>query len=50
MAHVVDRHRAERTGDPLAGREQHVHLSRDRSVGDLVRLGDQLVGRLTPRR
>ena len=28
VAQVVDRHRAERAGDPLAGREQHVHLAR----------------------
>ena len=50
VAHVVDRHRAERAGDPLAGGEQHVHLAGDRAVGDLQRLGDQLVGRLAPRR
>ena len=36
VAHVPDRHRAERAGDPLAGREQHVHLARRRAVGDLA--------------
>ena len=39
VAHVVDRHRAERAGDPLAGREQHVHLAGDRALGDLVAPG-----------
>ena len=46
MTHVVDRHRAERAGDPLAGGEQHVHLARIGALGDLLRLGDQRVGRL----
>ena len=46
VAHVVDRHRGQRAGDPLPGREQHVHLPRDRALGDLVRLLDQFVGRL----
>ena len=32
VAHVVDRHRAERAGDPLAGREQHVHLAGHRAA------------------
>ena len=36
VAEVVDRHRAERARDPLAGREQHVHLPRRGRVGDLV--------------
>ena len=31
VAHVVDRHRAQRAGDPLAGREQHVHLALERA-------------------
>ena len=47
---VVDRHRAESAGDPLPGREQHVHLARVRALRDLERLGDELVGRLAPRR
>ena len=46
VAAVVDRHRAERARDPLADREQHVHLPRFRAVGDLLRHRDQLVGRL----
>ena len=50
VAHVVDRHRAERAGDPLADREQHVHLARLGAVGDLLRHRDQLVGRLAARR
>ena len=50
VAHVVDRHRAERARDPLAGREQHVHLARQRALGDLVGGGDEVVGRLAARR
>ncbi len=49
VAHVVDRHRAERAGDPLAAGEQHVHLARLGAGGDLECLGNQLVGRLAPR-
>ena len=50
VAHVVDRHRAQRARDPLAGREQHVHLARERALGDLVGAGDEVVGRLAARR
>ena len=46
VAEVVDRHRAQRAGDPLAGREQHVHLARVGSRRDLLGHRDQLVGRL----
>ena len=34
MAEVVDRHRAQRARDPLAGRQQHVHLARGRGLGE----------------
>ena len=43
-AQVVERHRAQRARDALAGREQHVHLARVRLGRDLVRHLDQLVG------
>jgi hypothetical protein len=50
VAEVVDRHRAQRAGDPLAGREQHVHLARVGRRRDLLGHRDQLVGRLAARR
>ena len=50
VAHVVDRHRAERAGDALADREQHVHLALVRAIRDLVRHLDQVVRRLSARR
>ena len=50
VAHVVDRHRAERARDPLPGREQHVHLALQRPRRDLVGGVDELVGGLAPRR
>ena len=50
VAHVVNRHRAERAGDPLADREQHVHLALVGTLGDLVGHGDEVVGGLPPRR
>ena len=34
----------QRHRDPLAGREQHVHLTRVRDVGDLQRHGGEVVG------
>src|SRR6185312_10290742 len=40
----------ERAGDPLPGREQHVHLTGNGPCGDLLSLGDQFVGRLAPGR
>jgi 2-dehydropantoate 2-reductase len=43
---VVDRHRHERAGDALAGREQHVELARVRPRRDLVGESNQRVGRL----
>ena len=46
VTHVVDRHRTERARDPLARREQHVHLAGDRADGDLMRGRNQFVGRL----
>ena len=49
-AEVVERHRAQRARDPLAGREQHVHLARVRLGRDLLRHLDQLVGRRAARR
>ena len=50
MPEVVDRHRAERAGDALARREEHVHLARVGVRGDLERVGDQPVGLLAARR
>ena len=42
---VVDRHRAERAGHPLAGREQHVHLARVAGSSETSNAsGDQAVG------
>ena len=43
VAEVVDRHRRERAGDPLADRDQHVELARMRGGGDLAGKRDQLV-------
>ena len=34
VAEVVDRHRAQRAGDPLARREQHVHLAAGPGCGE----------------
>ena len=48
VAEVVDRHRAERIRDALAGRDEHVVLARVRLRRDLVREPDQLVGRACP--
>ena len=50
VAEVVDRHRAQRAGDALAGGEQHVHLARVGVGRDLLGHRDQLVGRLAARR
>jgi len=50
VAQVVDRHRAQRARDPLARRQQHVHLTRVRRRRDLLRHRDQLVRRLAARR
>ncbi len=47
---VVDRHRAQCVRDPLAGRDEHVVLTRVRPIRDLVREPDQLVRRLAHRR
>ena len=49
-AEVVDRHRAERARDALAGREQHVHLARLRLGRDLARHLHELVGGRAARR
>jgi hypothetical protein len=46
VAQIVDRHRAQRGGDALAGREQHVHLARVRPGRDLLGQLHQLVGRV----
>ena len=50
VAEVVDRHRAERVRDPLAGRDEHVVLAWLRPRRHLVGQADQLVGRVTHRR
>ncbi len=50
MPEVVDGHRTQCAGDPLAGGEQHVHLARIRAVGDLLGHRNQLVRRLAARR
>ncbi len=50
VAEIVNRHRAERVRDPLAGRDEHVVLAWMRRGGDLVREPDQLVRRLAHRR
>ena len=44
MAHVVDRHRAQRGGDPLPGGEQHVQLAPVRIRRDLLREPEEIVG------
>ena len=44
IAHLLDGHRQQGHRDLLAGGEQHIHLAAGRLVGDLSRLGDQLVG------
>ena len=49
VAEVVDGHRTQRTGDALAGGEQHVHLARIRRRGDFRGHGDQLIGGLAAR-
>ena len=49
VAQVVDRHRAQRARDPLAGRQQHVHLARIGRGRDLFGHRDQLVGGLPAR-
>jgi hypothetical protein len=48
-AEVVDDHRGEGAGDSLARGEQHVHLARMRTLGNLVGERDQLV-RVLPAR
>ena len=50
VAEVVDRHRRERAGDPLADGDQHVELARLRARRDLVREREELVGRAAHRR
>ena len=50
VAEVVDRHRAQRAGDALADRDQHVELARLRPRRDLVREPDEVVGRVAHRR
>ena len=50
LAEVVDRHRHERAGDALAGREQHVELATVGGGGDLVGEVDQPVRGLAHRR
>ena len=47
---VLDRHLAERAGDALADRDQHVHGPRFRPPGDAVGQLDELVGRVAHRR
>ncbi len=49
VTEIVDRHRAQRAGDALSRGEQHVHLARVGSSGDLLGHRDQLVGRLAAR-
>ena len=50
VAEVVHRHRDERAGDPLAGREEHVELARVRLRRDLARELEEPVGRVAHRR
>ena len=50
VAEVVDHHRRERAGDPLADRDEHVELARMRHGGDLAGEVEQLVGRVPHRR
>src|SRR5262249_10267927 len=44
LAERVDRHRQQRNGNLLAGRQQHVHLTRRRVLTDLVSQLDQFIG------
>jgi hypothetical protein len=46
VAQVVDRHRAQRAADALAGGQQHVHLARIGAGRDLFGHRDELVGGL----
>ena len=50
VAEVVEGHRHQGARDALAGGEEHVHLARVGAVGDLLRQGDEAVGRLAARR
>ena len=49
VAEVVDGHRAERAGDALADRDQHVELARLRLRRDLVREPNEVVRRVAHR-